>query len=59
MGIEIIILSEVNQRKTNTVWYHLQVKPKKRHKWAYLQNKQTQTLKTKLWFQKEKGVEEG
>ena len=26
---EIIILSEVSQRKTNTVWYHLYVESKK------------------------------
>ena len=26
---EIIILSEVNQRKTNVTWYHLHVESKK------------------------------
>ena len=29
MDLEIIILSEVNQRKTNIMWYHLYVEPKK------------------------------
>ena len=30
MDTEIIILSEVRQRKTNTNWYHLYVEPKKK-----------------------------
>ena len=29
MDIEIIILSEVRQRKTNIIWCHLYVEPKK------------------------------
>lgn len=29
MDLEIIILSEVSQRKTNIIWYHLHVKSKK------------------------------
>ena len=28
MDLEIIILSEVSQRKTNTIWYHLYVESK-------------------------------
>ena len=28
MDLEIIILSEVNQTKTNTIWYHLYVDSK-------------------------------
>ena len=39
MDLEIIILSEVRQRKTNTTWYHLHVDSKMRHKWIYLQNR--------------------
>ena len=27
--LEIVILSEISQRKTNTVWYHLHVESKK------------------------------
>ena len=30
MGLEVIILSDVSQRKTN-IWYHLYVEPKKCH----------------------------
>ena len=29
MDLENIMLSEINQRKTNTVWYHLYVGSKK------------------------------
>ena len=32
MDLEITILSEVSQTKTNTMWYHLYVEPKIRHK---------------------------
>ena len=30
MDLEIIVLSEVNQTKTNTIWYHLYVESKKK-----------------------------
>ena len=30
MDLEIIILSEVNQTKTNIIWYHLYVESKKK-----------------------------
>ena len=40
MHLELIILSEVRQWKTNIIWYHLYVKSKKKGcKWTYLQNK--------------------
>ena len=39
MDLEIIILSEVSQRKTNTIWYHLHVASKMWHKWTYLRNR--------------------
>ena len=29
MDLEDIMLSEISQRKTNTIWYHLHVKSKK------------------------------
>ena len=29
MDLEIVILSEVSQTKTNIIWYHLYVEPKK------------------------------
>ena len=32
MNLEIIILSEVSQTKTNTVWYHLYEESKIGHK---------------------------
>ena len=39
MQLEIIILSEVRKRKTNTVWYHLYVEAKTWQKWIYLWNR--------------------
>ena len=39
MDLEIIILSEVNQIKTNTIRYHLYVESKIWYKWTYLQNR--------------------
>ena len=39
MQLEIIILSEVRKRKTNTIWDHLYVESKIWHKWTYLQNR--------------------
>ena len=29
MNLENIMLTEINQRKINTIWYHLDVEPKK------------------------------
>ena len=38
--LEIVILSEVRQRKRNIVWYHLYAESKKKwYKWTYLQNR--------------------
>ena len=39
MDLEIIVLNEVRQRKTSTIWYHLYVESKIWHKWTYLQNR--------------------
>ena len=39
MDLEIIMLSEVRQKETNTIWYHLYVESKIWHKWTYLQNR--------------------
>ena len=39
MDLEIIILSEVSQTKTNIIWYHVYVKSKEKHKSTYLQNR--------------------
>ena len=39
MELEILILSEVRKRKTNTIWYHLHVESKIWHKWTYLQHR--------------------
>ena len=39
MDLEVIILSEVRKRKTNTIRYHLYVEFKIQHRSTYLQNK--------------------
>ena len=41
VDLEDIVLSEVRQRKTNTVRYHLQVEPKKNKMNEYNKKKQT------------------
>ena len=38
-NLEMITLSEVRQRKANTIWYHLYVESKIGHKWIYSWNK--------------------
>ena len=43
LQLEIIILSEVRKRKTNTIQCHLPVESKIKHKWSYLWNKPTDT----------------
>ena len=37
MDLENIMLSEISQRTTNTIWYHLE--SKKWYKWIYIQNR--------------------
>ena len=55
MNLEVILLSEVGRRKTNTVWYHLPVESKKSYKWVYSQNSNWLTDKgNKLMYQKGK-----
>ena len=49
MDLEITILSEVNQRKTNIIWYHLYVESEKWYKWNYLQNKQTHRHRKQIY----------
>ena len=45
VDLEIIILSEVSQRKTNTTWYHLSMesKKKKSHELIQKRNRSTDT----------------
>ena len=57
MDLEIIILSEVRERKTN-IWYHLYVGMKKKKIQIHLFIKQNQTHKKKnKLVTKEEGVE--
>ena len=58
MDLEIITLSEVNQRKTNIMWYHLYVESEIWYKWTYLQNRNRLTdIENK--FMVTKGEREG
>ena len=51
MNLEIIILSEVSQSKTNIIWHQLYVESKIWHKWTYLWNRNRPTDKrTDLWL---------
>ena len=45
IDLDIVILSEISQRKTNIIWYHLYVesKRKKRLKSTYFQNRDSHT----------------
>ena len=36
MDLEIIILSQANLKKKNTIWYHVYVESEQWHKWTHL-----------------------
>ena len=57
MDLEIIIVREVSQRKTNVILYHLDVEPKKKKdkEFIYKTVTDSQILKTNLCFLKGKG----
>ena len=57
MDLEIIILSEVSQKKINIIWYHLYVEYKVGYKWTYLQNRLT-NVENDVWLPRE-GWERG
>ena len=60
MQLEIIILSEVKQKKTNTIWYHLYVESKIWHKWTYLWNRnRIRDIENRLEVAKGKGGRRG
>ena len=48
MELEGIMLSEIRQRKTNIVWYHLHVESKKYNKSVNKTNKQTKSRLTDI-----------
>ena len=60
MDLEIIILTEESQRKTNIIWYHLYVESKKVIQMnLFVKQKQTPDLENKLMVTKRKGRGEG
>ena len=56
MDLEIIILSEISQRKARTPLYHLYVESKKNdtNELIYKTEIDSQTQKTNLWLPKQK-----
>ena len=60
MNLEIIILSEVRKRKTNTIWCHLHVEYKIWHKWTYFRSRNRFTgIENKFMVAKGKESGEG
>ena len=58
MDLEIVILSEVSQRRRNIVWHPLYVESKKKwYKWAYKQKDIHRLRKCTYSFQREGGRE--
>ena len=56
VNLEILTLSEVSQTKTCTIWHHLYVDSKTRHKQTYLQNRNRVTdMKNKHGYLREMG----
>ena len=58
MDLEIVILSKVSQRKTNTILYHLYMKPKKMIQ-MNLFTKQKQSYNTENKFMATRGKNGG
>lgn len=54
MGLEVIMPSEINQRKTNILWCCLYVECKKQDKWTNNRNRLMNTQN--WWLQEEKGI---
>ena len=57
VDLEIIILSEVSQRKTNIIWYHLYMESLKNdtNELVYKTETDSQIQKTNLWLPNGKG----
>ena len=50
MDLEIVVLSEVTQRKRNILWYLLYAESEKKlSKWAYLRNRLTDLENELSW----------
>ena len=63
MDLEIIVLSEVSQTKTNIIWEHLYVESKKKKKnpneLISKTERELYTQNTNLWLSKGKGMRGG
>ena len=57
MDIKGIMLSEISQRKTNTIWFHIHAESKK-NKMNREQTKQNQTHRKKLMIRGQEGWEQ-
>ena len=49
MDLEIIMLSEVRQRNTNIIWYHLSVESNRNDTIALTKEKQTQRFQNQIY----------
>ena len=52
MDLEMIILSEVSQRKINILWYHLHVESNKNSMNGLIYKTEIEILKANLWLLK-------
>ena len=60
MNLEIIILSEISQSKTNTIWYHLYVESKKITQVSFFtQQKQTHRYRKQTYGYQRGKIGEG
>ena len=50
MELETLILSEISQKKTNTIWYHLYLVSNIQHKWTFPQKRKSWTWRIDLWL---------
>ena len=60
MDLEGIMLSDISQRKANTVWFHFYVESKIQNKWTSKQTNQetgSYIQKTNRWFPEGKWVQ--
>ena len=56
MEPETLLLSEVSQNDTNTIWYHLYLESNIWHKWNFPQKRNSGTWRRDLWLPKGWGV---
>ena len=56
MGLQGIILTEISQRRTNTMWFHLHVESQEQNKWTNKIETDSLVQRTDWWFPEGKGI---